>query len=207
MKYKALIFDIDGTLLNTESSVLVSLQHTLYRTTKKLYKYEELYFALGIPGKDALEQLGITALEKVITIWDEYYQQYSFMTRSFMGMNDTLKKLSLEKIKLSIVTSKTREEYKRDFEIYPISKYFSTYICADDTILHKPNPEPLLAALKTLQVTPDEAIYIGDSCYDIECANKANVASALALWGCRFPDGIDATWKLSSPPEIFSILE
>ncbi|ROR21946.1 HAD superfamily hydrolase (TIGR01549 family) [Mobilisporobacter senegalensis] len=207
MKYKALIFDIDGTLLDTESCVLISLQHTLYRATGKMYKKEDLYFALGIPGEDALKQLGIPNVKYVMNIWEEYYKQYSFMTKNFPGMYETLDKLNSKNITLGIVTSKTRKEYKNDFEPHPFSNFFPISICADDTLLHKPNPEPLLSALEKLKVNPYEAIYIGDSCYDMECAKKANVAGALALWGCRLPDNISATWKLTSPPDIFSILE
>ena len=57
MKYDAVIFDVDGTLIDTENTILLSLQHMLLRMTGKMYRPEELYFALGIPGARALELL------------------------------------------------------------------------------------------------------------------------------------------------------
>ncbi|MDF2943716.1 MAG: family hydrolase [Herbinix sp.] len=205
MSYKAMIFDIDGTLLDTEQAVLTSLQHTLYRSTGHLYSFEELHFALGIPGYDALQRLNITDIGRVLSLWDYYYSQYSCTTKVFENVSELLDALKESNILLGIVTSKTREEYHRDFLPYSISNYFTYSICADDTTLHKPNPEPLLAMVKQLQVAPNEVLYVGDTKYDMECAEKAGVYSALATWGCKHPESIKCNWKLTNPNDLLFI--
>lgn len=202
-----MIFDIDGTLLDTEQAVLTSLQHSLYRSTGYLYSFEELHFALGIPGRDALKRLKITDIDNVLSLWDYYYSQYSYTTKVFENITEILDTLKKSNILLGIVTSKTREEYRHDFLPYSISKYFTNYICADDTILHKPNPEPLLAMVKQLQVLPQEVLYVGDTNYDMECAQKAGVFSVLATWGCKNPQFIKCNWKLTEPKDLLYLNE
>lgn len=65
MKYKQIVFDIDGTLVDNEKAIIYSLQEALREETGKQYSYEELTFALGIPGEDALERLEIRQISKV----------------------------------------------------------------------------------------------------------------------------------------------
>ncbi len=185
MQYKQIVFDIDGTLIDTEYAVLHSLQDTIKITTGRDAKIEELYFALGITGYDALVQLEIPDTTFALDIWDKNMRKYMDSVKVFEGMLDVLKKLEAGGYKVGIVTSKTKEEFEHDFSVFGINDYFETVVCADDTAEHKPNAEPLLKYIELAKCSKEEAIYIGDSVYDKECAHNAGVDFALAGWGAK----------------------
>ena len=151
MKYKHIVFDIDGTLIDTEYAVINSLIKTITEITGRAPQYESLKFALGITGRNALE-------------------------------------------------------YYSDFEPLGLADYFSTIVCADDTDEHKPQAAPLVAYLAKAHVSPENALYIGDSIYDIQCANNAGVDSGLVLWSNNVSNPIRADYYFKTPNDISKIL-
>ncbi|MCI8946794.1 MAG: HAD family hydrolase [Lachnospiraceae bacterium] len=185
MGYKHIIFDIDGTLLDTEYSVLHSLQKTLKELHGKDMACEDLTFALGIPGKEALEKLGITDIPHTLQVWVRYLQEFNHTVCFFDGIEQVLDTLSRNGFHLGIVTSQLKSHYQNDFGKRPSAGYFETVVCADDTDRHKPSPAPLLHYMQQTKAAPEEVLYIGDSRYDMECARAAHVDFALAVWGSR----------------------
>jgi len=205
--YKYLIFDIDGTILDTEKPILKSLQQAL-KEEGKYYPLEELKFALGIPGKAALKKLGIADVDRIDAKWSEIGRAYFHEITVYQGMETVLKKLSESHVKTGIVTSRTKQELMDDFEPFGLSPYFDCIISASDTERHKPHPEPLLACLSKLNAPCDEAVYIGDSIYDMQCAKNAGVAFGLAFWGAKTTEGLEsADFVLKEPKEIFNLLK
>lgn len=203
--YKFVIFDIDGTLMDTEKAILCALQKLL-KTEKNLsYKKEELQFVLGIPGQEALKLLNAQDISDFSGKWNYYLKDYVSHIRIFPEIEKTLLKLHQAGIKTGIVTSKTKQEFANDFTPFGLNHYFGYVVCADDTKLHKPNPEPLLKCLNMASEFPQNAIYIGDTIYDKQCADSANVDFALALWGAH-NKAIEAKYRLSDPSEILNIL-
>lgn len=180
---QAIIFDVDGTILDTEQAILQSLQRTLREETEKEYALDELRFALGIPGKDTLRQLNVDDLETVHQKWSAAVLDFSQEVSVFSNMEAVIQSLASKPLQLGIVTSKTRQEVTDEFDPFKLSNYFTQIISASDTVQHKPHPEPLITCLELLQVAPEDAIYIGDSIYDLQCAKQAGVKFALALWG------------------------
>ncbi len=204
MNYKHIVFDIDGTLIDTEYAVLHSLQKTLESVTGNWIDTKELTFVLGITGKDALEKLNIPDIPSVLDLWEQYMYQYSNTVCLFKDMEQVLERLSLLNLQLGIVTSKTQLEFDNEFSRFGINKYFSTVICADDTLEHKPLPAPLLKYMELSKAKSDEILYIGDSKYDMQCAHSANIEFALAGWGNSSSD-IKAEYYLESPPDLLKI--
>lgn len=204
MKYKQIVFDIDGTLMDTEYAVLHSFQETLRTLCGKEAPLEELKFALGITGADALKKFPIEDIPSALDLWNKNMSKYHETTTVFDGVIELLETLSESGCKMGIVTSKTREEYEKDFVPYKICQYFSTVICADDTAEHKPMPAPLLAYMKLAKAGPDETLYVGDSKYDGMCAGKAGVDFALAVWGSH-TQSIQADYYLKTPSDLIKI--
>lgn len=204
--YNTIIFDVDGTIIDTEKAVLSSLQKLLMTDYNLHYECKDLHFALGIPGADALKQMGILDVEQACERWNHFMKEYFHTVAIFEGMTMVLKALSEQNIKTGIVTSKTKEELLNDFVPFGLMNYLSYAICADDTVEHKPTPEPILKFLEFANVCPDQAVYIGDTRYDMECAQAAGVDFALALWGSKNP-ALEAKYKLDHPKSILRLLQ
>lgn len=200
--YKYIIFDIDGTILDTEKAVLLSLQRLVKEELKKDLSFEKLRFALGIPGSATLNKLGIADTVRGNNTWNKYLKEHFNNVKVFDYVEDTLIKLKNKCIYMGIVTSKTREEFENDFTPFGLNEYFDLVVCADDTEKHKPDPEPVLEFIKLSGAEKSETIYIGDTKYDAECAADAGIDFALALWGAKTAEGIDAKYILKSPEDI-----
>ena len=199
MKYKHIIFDIDGTLLDTEYAVLHSLQDTIIQYSHRKISLDELNFALGIPGDVALKNIGIADVIGANEFWNYKMQEYRQHTTLFRGICEMLDVLHNKGVVLGVVTSKTRKEYETDFVPYGICDYFNTIICADDVVNPKPAPDPLFAYLNINKILAKETIYIGDTIYDSLCANQAGIDFGLALWGCHNQQGIECKYKFAPP--------
>lgn len=201
-----MIFDVDGTILDTEKAILKSLQKVL-REEGKDYQLEDLRFALGIPGKETLRRLDVIDVERIHPKWAQIVLEFSQEVQMFKDIKEIIKVLSESPIRTGIVTSKTKQELIDEFEPFGLSSFFEHTICEDDTENHKPHPEPLLVCLERLNATKNEAIYIGDSIYDMQCANSAGVKFALALWGSKTTKGFEsADYVLNAPKDILNII-
>lgn len=185
MRYRYVAFDLDGTLIDSEEAVLRSLGDTLLTVTGKNYPRSELIFSLGIPGLKCLEQLGLPEPEAALRLWEANLCRYQGLVKLFPAVPELLEALAGLGCSLGVVTSKTREELEYDFIPLGLRPYFPTVVTASDTALHKPCPEPLLKFMERAGARPEETLYVGDSPYDRECARRAGVDFALALWGCR----------------------
>ena len=185
MRYRYIAFDLDGTLIDSEEAVLRSLQDTLRTVTGKEYPLSELIFSLGIPGLKCLEQLGLPDPEGALQLWETNLCRYQGLVKLFPAVPELLKSLADQGCSLGAVTSKTREELDYDFIPLGLGTYLPTVITASDTVLHKPEAQPLLKFMERVGARPEDTLYVGDSPYDSECAHRAGVDFALAVWGCR----------------------
>lgn len=202
MKYEHIVFDVDGTLIDSEYSILAALVDTLKEIKGKDYTIDELRYVLGIPGAETLKLFEVKDVEYGLELWLKNMDKYKDTIKVFDGVIEVLELLNSKGYKLGIVTSKLREEFDHDFDRFDLKKYFSTIVCADDTILHKPYPEPLLKYMELNELNNKDLIYIGDTEYDYKCAKGANVYFALALWTENSHDELDAEIRLYKPLDI-----
>lgn len=202
--YSHLVFDIDGTLIDTVKIHMVSLEKTLRRYWGEDAKLPDLKFTFGIPGKAAMEALKLPDPEEAYREWEREYLACAEKSRGplFPGIKEALDKIRKTKASLGIITSKTRDEYEEDFRGRGLKQYFSCVVTSSDTKRGKPSPEPMLEYLKRTGAEPGEVLYLGDSVHDMECARAAGVDHALVLWGSLMPEGIEADYRLERPEEI-----
>ncbi|MED3550245.1 HAD family hydrolase [Cytobacillus praedii] len=205
--YNTIIFDVDGTLIDTEKAVLSSLQKVLKTDYGRAVPLEELYFVLGIPGTDSLPQLGIKDVNRANERWNCFMKDFFHSIEVFNGIKDLLETIKTRNIVQGIVTSKTNEELINDFVPFGLSNYLIHTVCADDTVRHKPHPEPLLKFLEISGADPKKSIYIGDTIYDYECARDAGIDFGLALWGCKNHEDIQAKYKFERPQDLLDFLD
>ncbi|WP_256760500.1 HAD family hydrolase [Cohnella sp. WQ 127256] len=204
--YTCIIFDVDGTIINTEKAVIGSLQKTLKEVTGREYGHDELTFVLGVPGSTALPMLGIHNVDEINDKWNGYMKEYYGDIHIYEGIDSVLKTLNEAKMMTGIVTSKTNQELEEDFVPFGLMDLLPFRVTADDTLKHKPNPEPILKFLELSGANKSEAIYIGDTVYDRDCAAAAGVDFALAAWGAHSPDEIEARYKFNEPVDILKLL-
>lgn len=182
---KAIIFDIDGTITDTNPLFLRSISQT-FREFMGVEKPEDFFvFTVGIPSPETLKALNIPPeMERAfVARWQELIREGMREVRLFSGVREVIEELHQEGLKMALVTSKIRSEMSYQFDHFMINHFFETIICAEDTPRPKPHPDPLLLALDRLGVKNKEAIFIGDSIYDIQAAKKALIPFALASWG------------------------
>lgn len=202
--YKHLVFDIDGTIIDSADINMISLQEAVKELRGETMPLEDLYFSFGIPGIRAMEILGFPDPAEALRVWLRHYAACSERLGMplFPGMREVLEKLHREGVSLGIITSKLREEYDDHFGRRGLLELFPCAVTASDTPKGKPYPDPMLEYLRRTGVSPEEVIYFGDTAYDMDCARAAGVDQALVLWGCLNPDGIEATWRLERIEEI-----
>lgn len=202
--YKHLVFDIDGTIIDSAKINMLSLQETVKELRGDVMPLEDLYFSFGIPGVRAMEILGFPEPEKAVQVWIRNYSACAERLGMplFPGMREILERLREKGASLGIITSKLREEYDEHFEKQGLLKLFPWVVTASDTPKGKPYPDPMLEYLRRTGAAPEEVLYFGDTAYDMDCARSAGVDHALVLWGCLSPEGIDATYRLEKAEEI-----
>ncbi len=207
-KYKHLVFDIDGTLINTEKVNCVSLQRAVEELRGEKLTYEETLFSFGIPGIRSLELLGFENPKEQIKVWIKHYDQCAreFGKPMYPGIKSVLEALKVSEVELGIITSKLRSEYERDAVECGLRPYFQQAVTSSDTEKGKPYPDPMRKYMEMTGAKPEEILYLGDSIYDMQCAQAAGVDHALVLWGCIDPEGITATYRLEKPEEILQFV-
>lgn len=204
MQYQHIVFDVDGTLIDTGYAGLKSLQDTLIEHTGSSPSLKELEFSLGIPSHDALAQLRVDDIPAVAALWSQKLAGYKDAIRVYEGIPEALAQLEERGYLLGLVTSRSRRELEQDFSPFPISKYFRIKVCADDTLLHKPAPDPLFQYMLLTGASQQEMLYVGDRETDLQCAWDAGVDFALAGWGN--PDGkMGARYRLGEPADLLNV--
>ena len=181
---KAILFDFDGTLINTNDVIVEAWQYTY-----KHYGFDEV--PIEHITKCFGEPLLITMAREFPDVAPQesasvYRQRQVDMAEELVNVFDDIPKLLAELrkagYKIGIVTSRTRESTLRYLKQFDIEEYFDGIVTCDDTDKHKPNPEPVLMGLKKLNAEPDSALMIGDSSFDMKSANNAGVKTVLVGW-------------------------
>ena len=181
---KYILFDFDGTLVNTNDVILASWQHTYRHYLGHEMPVDHITSCFGEPLLLTMEREfpGVDPQESA-----DVYRQFQLenadkLVTIFPGIKELLAGLKAAGYVLGIVTSRTRESALRYMDMFAITSYFSDLVTCDDTTVHKPNPEPILLAMSKLGASAEESIMIGDSPFDIKCANNAGVDSVMVNW-------------------------
>lgn len=204
LKYTQVVFDVDGTLVDSRMSALGSLQQVVEEYTGSRPSIEDLYFSTGIPGENALRQLGITDPSALVR-WRELAGKLAYTITVFPGIVETLERLQDLGCALGIVSSRERGEYADEITPLGLDPYFPVRILVEDTTKHKPEPEPMLEYLRRTAAAAEETLYVGDTVYDMKCALSAGVDFALASWGAAQPVE-DAPYVLQEPEDLVALV-
>lgn len=202
------VFDIDGTLINTALANLCSLRDAVRHYTGKDFSHEELTFSLGRSAVDTMKILGVdpSLYEAVVAMWEESLQNYANTIEYFPGIPEVVKKIHEMGHPIGVVTSQSRGEFKSFAILDPLRPYFGVVINAEDTEKHKPNPDPLLKYAELANVDISQVTYIGDSPYDKACAESAGAKFILAPWGSSQPVEVADEFRAGSPADLADLI-
>ena len=206
---KTILFDVDGTLIDTEETIIKSWQKTLKETLNIEAPAEDLFYVLGIPGTKAVKKYAKDEKQarKLLKIWEQNDHDMFHYSKIFSGIEPLLRQLKNQNIKLGIVTSRTDAELKLALDNFAIEKYFDTFITASQIKLHKPDPDPILKAIEVLNINSNDTIYVGDSIYDFQCARNAYVRFGLASWGAKDnPEFSKVDYFLQEPNDLLKLV-
>ena len=126
--------------------------------------------------------------------------------KAFPGVEEMMSRLAQAGCRMGCVTSRNRYEFEKDVELKPLLKYFEIEICAEDTELHKPNPEPALEFLRRAGASARDAIFVGDTMHDYQCAHGAGIPFLLADWRSRGLQGIPAEFRAENAEQMLEVL-
>lgn len=202
---KHFIFDLDGTLIDTEWPVLLTWQKTLEEQGHH-FSVEELQIVLGVPTQAGLQRLGVVVDGDFGNNWFANYALFASKARFFPDAEALLMALKEKGAALGAVSSRSREEYRDYFSQFHLERFFDVVILEGDTVEHKPHPAPLLKYLEITGADPKDCIYIGDMPSDMACANAAGIASGFVTWNGSGRTCSQALYTFITPNELLALL-
>jgi len=215
-KFKSILFDLDGTLLDTAPDLVAALNGVLQAHGKPVLPLEVarpfvsrgarglLQCGFGL-GEDAPEYTAY--VEEFLGF---YRKALCVNTNLFDGMSPLLAELDEAKCVWGVVTNKSAgltEPLLKEMNLYD---RLHVLVCGDTLPEKKPSPRPLLYACEMSGLQPDETIYVGDDRRDIDAANAAGMLSVAARYGyydkSESPDDWEADWVIDHPGELSAML-
>jgi pyrophosphatase PpaX len=220
-----ILFDFDGTLVNTTPLILHSFRATWQQSFGFTLDDGVYINTFGTLLHTALQQLTQQCVEAgrinpiidLATKADELLLTYrainlahhDALSEPFAEVHETVVELKKRGLRLGIVSSKLRAGVERGLRLFALEEFFDVIIAADDVTRHKPHPEPLWRALERFEAPHYTALYVGDSIHDIAAGHAANIATAAAAWG-PFPraelEALQPNYVLESPGELLKLL-
>lgn len=194
MRYPVVLFDLDGTVIDTGSIILASMRHAAETVIGGSYTDEQLMATVGGPGLEAqMQALDPDRVDELVRVYRAHNEPLHDTISVFEGMPAVLDELRDRGHRLGIVTAKRRLTVDLAFARVPIEHLFETVVGGDETERSKPDPQPLELALERLGATADQAAYVGDSPFDMQAAKAAGCFAIGVSWG-----GIHTADKLES---------
>lgn len=188
MRFETVLFDLDGTLIDSGDLILASFRHATEAVLGRTYPDEVLMANVG--GHGILAQMRLfdeDRADELVRVYREHNLASYHEVRAFDGIEHVLERLRDQGRPLGVVTVKSRPTVDVTFEVLPLRRYFGTIVTGDDTERHKPAPDPLLLALEQLGASASTAVYVGDSPFDVQAAKAAGMTAFAVGWGGIHP--------------------
>ncbi|MBU2601590.1 MAG: 5'/3'-nucleotidase SurE [Actinobacteria bacterium] len=178
------IFDLDGTVLDSVELIVESFGHAVREVLGLEPSREDLIRGVGRPLLEQMACFDRERAEELVRVYREFnHREHDLRVSLYPGVADLLLWLRARGARLGLVTSKSRDATEMAFRVTGIGPLFEAVVCAGETEHHKPHPDPLFRVVELLGGDVDGAVYIGDSPFDVEAAQRAGMRSVGVTWG------------------------
>ncbi|BAU26605.1 pyrophosphatase PpaX [Aneurinibacillus soli] len=211
LRYEYVLFDLDGTLIDTNNLILTSFMYTLEKYYPGKYTRDDILPHMGKPLYDQMEIFGPEHVDELVQVYREHNDLvHDELVREFPNVVQTVRDLAAMGVKMGIVTTKQRHTAEMGVRIFGLDPYMDAFVAYQDTEEHKPHPAPVLKAIELLGADPARTLMVGDSQYDIQAAQNAGVASAGVAWslkGAAFLSTFEPTHLLNDISDLIQIVK
>ena len=181
--YKAFLFDLDGTIWDSENAFTETLKIVLEKAFRKPVQREIIRKKLRVNSPvGVMKDFNVFSFN---SFWREYKRNYGLVTLFFDNTKTVFNILLKKGVKLGVVTSLKKSISVDLLDKFDLLELMAVIITPSDTSARKPSPIPILKALSFLELSGDRAIYIGNNDLDIIAARRAGCSSGLATWGTK----------------------
>lgn len=209
---KAILFDFDGTLADTNPLIIRTFKETFAKMLKEKTLTEEEILACVGPtleetGEKYFPENPQAFVDGYRTLNDKYHDD---MINIYPGIIQMMEALVAKGLKLAIVSSKRRDFVIRGMKCVDLYDYFDYIVAADDVMRHKPDPEPLLKAMNHFGLKPHECLMVGDNGHDIHGAKNADILGIAVGWafkGAEYLRALNPDYLVETPMDIVGIVD
>lgn len=210
-KITTLLFDLDGTLINTNELIIASFLHTLNHYYPNQYTREDVYEFIGPSLLETFSGLDLERAEEMIEHYREHnHKHHDLLVEEYEGVYETIQALKERNYKIGIVTTKMRKAVERGLIKGRLASFFDVVVTLDDVNKPKPDPEPIELALKLIGSTAEETIMVGDNSHDILGGKNAGTKTAGVAWALRGRDYLEQygpDYMLDNMRDLLAIVE
>jgi N-acetyl-D-muramate 6-phosphate phosphatase len=216
-KLSCVLFDLDGTLVDTAPDLIACLNKafSVYGLAAVAPERVKPFISFGAEAmiEDALKysvdkKLQPEILDMMLGFYQENIAEHSVF---FEGMKETLSTIEMQGLKWGVVTNKRKRFTVPLMKALSLDNRAACIVSGDTTAYGKPHPEPMLAACKQAGVNPRECVYIGDASHDISAGKNVQMKTLAALYGYLNPDDTPETWGadalIESPQQILDWID
>jgi pyrophosphatase PpaX len=184
LSVQAVLFDLDGTLLDSFEHYSQSLTAALSELGYGVPSRERMRQLMGWPARETLISLGVPPerAEEVDRLWTAWEEKMPHLARPVPGIVPLLERLRASGLRVGLVTSRPRMSVDVTPAAMQLLPLMNVQVMRDDTPEGKPDPAPVLEALRRLGLPADESVYVGDARYDVEAGRRAGAWTVLATW-------------------------
>ncbi|MFF2446899.1 pyrophosphatase PpaX [Neobacillus sp. NPDC058068] len=185
-KITTILFDLDGTLIDTNELIIATYLHTLEKYYPSKYKREDVLPFMGPTLQEAFSTVDLDRVEEMILEYRTFnLANHDALVKEFEGALETVQALFEKGYKLGIVTTKRHDMALKGLRLMNLDRYFEVIVAVDHVTKVKPDPEPLLNALEQLKSTPEESLMVGDNYHDILAGKNAGTLTAGVAWSIK----------------------
>jgi pyrophosphatase PpaX len=183
-KLSCVIFDVDGTLTETNELIFAAFNHIAQNYLKRVFTPREITGMFGPPEEVAIEKLvgAERASAAIADFFDFYKSNFHSMARLHEGVKAILEFLKKKRILLAVFTGKGSHTTDITLAELGIRAYFDMVVTGHDVAMHKPSSEGIRKVISRYHLRPNEVLMIGDAVSDVRAAHEAGVPIAAVLW-------------------------